>query len=174
MKFKFSDMPAFKEQGCCDSGCGCATFNEKSELACPLCMEFGEKISNITVYSLTKKALRGDMTRDGDDGYNICLKPSCKCVYYSKNRVIKTDELKREFHLKDDSTIYTVCYCLKITKDEIVDAVQNKKLTGMKDIMRDLKGEPPCVCHKNNPTGLCCENEFNDVIKEAIVSYTKN
>ncbi len=171
MQFNFSDLPPFKEQGCCDSGCDCATSNLKSSTACPTCNMFGEIVSNLTVYSLSDKERRRQIDQGGDDGYSICLTPSCNTLYYLKKSIISTDQARREFHLKDSSSTHTICYCLKIDRDEIVDAVHNQKLTGMRDIMKTLKGEPPCKCEKNNPTGLCCEDEFNQIIKEAIDSY---
>jgi len=174
MKFTFSEMPPFKEQGCCDSGCGCDVTNPKSEIECPECKKLGEKVSNLTVHALTKKEFKHDIDRNGSDGFSICLNPECKTVYYNESTSVKNSQLKTPFHIKNDSDIYMVCYCLKIDKPAIIDAVHNKKLTGMRDIMRAIKSDPPCVCKKNNPTGLCCESEFNDIIKEAISSYRKN
>ena len=166
-------MPPYKEQGCCDTGCGCNIENPKSLLECPQCRQYGEQVSNLTVYSLTQKAYKSDIERKGTDHFNICLNPECECVYYNEEKTVFHDQLKTPFHLKNSAATYMVCYCLNITKEEIIDAVHNKKLTGMKDIMRELKGEPPCMCEKNNPTGLCCEEAFNTIIKEAIASYRK-
>ncbi len=169
--FQFSQMPKYKEQGCCDSGCACSTSNPPSDIACPKCNKLGEKVSNLTVYSLTKKEFKKNINRKGDDQFNICLSPECGIVYYNKEKNILTKQLKTPFHLKNDSDIHMVCYCLNINKAEIIDTVHNKKLTGMKDIMKELKSEPPCVCEKNNPTGLCCEDAFNEIIKEAISTF---
>ncbi len=171
--FKFSDIPPYKEQGCCDSGCDCATSNSKSTRPCPECDNLGECVSNLTVCSLTKKEFKSDIERKGSDDFNICMTPECKTVYYNDKRTIKTNELKTPFHVKNDSEMHMVCYCLKIDKNDIIDAVHNRKLTGMKDIMKAIRSEPPCVCEKNNPTGLCCDEAFNDIIKEAIQSYNK-
>lgn len=169
--FKFSSMPPYKEQGCCDSGCDCAIANPQSEKECPECSRLGEKVSNLTVYSLTKKGFKDDIDRKGSDDFNICLSPECKTVYYNDKKTIKTDQLKTPFHMKNDSEVHMVCYCLNISKADIIDAVHNKKLTGMKDIMKALKSEPPCACEKNNPTGLCCDEAFNEIIKEAVSTY---
>lgn len=171
--FKFSQMPLYKEQGCCDDGCDCAISNPKSDLVCPKCHNLGEKVSNLTVHSLTKKEFKNDIDKKANDAFNICITPECKMAYYNEEKNILTKQLKTQFHLKNDSTVHIICYCLKITKEDIIDAVHNKKLTGMKDIMIALKGKPPCVCEKNNPTGLCCENSFNEVIKDSISTYSK-
>ena len=166
--FSFSAMPPFKEQGCCDTGCACKTSNPKATLSCPSCGEFGEGVSNLTVYSLCKKGDKPDITKDGDDGFALCMNPACTCAYYNEKTLITTSQLKRDIHFKEDAKEHYICYCLKITKSQVIDTIKSKKLTGMQDIMKELVGPPPCKCEINNPTGLCCDAVFNTLIKETL------
>ncbi|MDH5465316.1 MAG: hypothetical protein OEW60_06765, partial [Thiovulaceae bacterium] len=152
----------------CDDGCDCAIANPKATLSCPGCQEFGEQVSNLTVYSLTQKEHKTDIERKGNDHFNICMNPACSTGYYNKTKQIKTSMLKRDMHFKEDAKEHYVCYCLNITKDQVVDTILKERLTGMKDIMNHIQGPPPCSCEKNNPTGLCCDEIFNDLIKETL------
>ncbi len=168
--FAFSAMPPYKEQGCCDSGCGCKTSNDLSTMPCPQCNVLGESVSNLTVYSLCKKTAKPDIDKKSDDGFVLCMNPKCSTAYYNSIMNIATSQLKRDIHFKDDATEHFVCYCLKITKEQIEATIKEKKLTGMQDIMKELVGPPPCKCEINNPTGLCCDAEFNTLIKEVLAT----
>jgi len=166
MSFTFNAYPPFQEQGCCDEGCGCVIENPQALISCPLCGEKGEKVSNLTVYSLTQKEHKSDIDRKGSDHYNVCMTPECSCAYYNEKGHLTTSQMKRDFDFKDDKKEHFVCYCLNITKPQIIETIKSKKLTGMQDIMKELVGPPPCACEKNNPTGLCCDAKFNTIIKE--------
>lgn len=168
MNFAFSKLPPFKSQGCCDDGCDCAVANPKALIPCPNCQQVGEQVSNLTVYSLTQKAHKSDIDRKGHDDFNICMNPQCDTAYYNGERVITTQMLKRDIHFKQSAQEHYVCYCLNITKDQVVKTILEERLTGMKDIMNHLQGPPPCQCEKNNPTGLCCDEIFNDLIKQTL------
>jgi len=166
--FTFSVMPPFKEQGCCDGGCDCKTSNPPAKLPCPSCGVFGEGISNLTVYSLCKKGEKPDIAKDGDDGLALCMDPTCHTAYYNETMNITTSQLKRDIHFKEDAKEHYICYCLKITRSQVIETIETKKLTGMQEIMKKLVGPPPCKCEINNPTGLCCDATFNALIKEVL------
>ena len=166
--FAFSALPPYKEQGCCDSGCGCKTSNPVADLACPYCDQVGEGVSNLTVYSLCKKSEKPAISKEGENGFALCMNPACSVAYYNSSTTIEMNALKRDIHFKDDAKEHYICYCLKITKQQVEDTIIQKKLTGMQDIMKELVGPPPCKCEINNPTGLCCDTIFNALIKDVL------
>ncbi len=64
----------------------------------------------------------------------------------------------------------TICYCNQITAGEIVKTVKETGLTSISGIKGHLRDEIISNCTELNPTGKCCHNSFDAVIKQALVN----
>lgn len=154
----------------CDAGC-CQPEDAKQEAKesneCPVCGHPGKPVKDITVKSLIK-----DELSDGVKGQylHLCLDKDCKVAYYDNvtEEVITAEDLKVPIWYKSDVPVRYACYCAKITKEEVIDAVVNKGLTGREEISQALRGEFECECVKNNPQGSCCSKAFKEMINQAL------
>lgn len=64
----------------------------------------------------------------------------------------------------------TICYCNEITAKEIVKTVKETGLTSISGIKGHLRNEIISNCAELNPSGQCCHNSFDAVIKQTLVN----
>ena len=62
----------------------------------------------------------------------------------------------------------TICYCNKITDHEIIKTVKETGLTSISEVKGHLRDEIVSNCAELNPTGICCHQSFDAVIKQAV------
>ena len=62
----------------------------------------------------------------------------------------------------------TICYCNKITDHEIVQTVKETGLTSISEVKGHLRDKIVSNCAELNPTGICCHQSFDAVIKHAV------
>lgn len=60
-----------------------------------------------------------------------------------------------------------ICYCNRITDQEITKIVKEEGLTTVDEVKRRLRKELISNCAELNPTGECCHRVFNEVIRKA-------
>jgi bacterioferritin-associated ferredoxin len=61
-----------------------------------------------------------------------------------------------------------ICYCNKITDQEIIKTVQEEKLTTINEVKKHLRKNLISNCAELNPTGECCHKTFNETIRKAL------
>ncbi|MEG1254354.1 MAG: (2Fe-2S)-binding protein [Clostridium sp.] len=69
---------------------------------------------------------------------------------------------------KQDADPKYICYCNKVTEQEIIDAVINKGAKDMKDIIRLTGAMKNARCEVNNPLGKCCGSVIQETIDKAL------
>ena len=122
---------------------------------CPICGSVGIKVPHETVKSIS--ILKEEI--DPSSKFSACLTNSCEVAYFFDNETIKISEVSVPFWYKDNSENVPICYCSKLTRKEIENAVSN----GCKDIdaVQDFTGKHITgKCKTENPLGLCCRNVF--------------
>ncbi|ERJ11243.1 (2Fe-2S)-binding protein [Haloplasma contractile] len=132
---------------------------------CPHCNTAGEKVKDETVTSL----IITDSVIHNDNSYYLCLSSDCDVAYFDNNNtIIPISKLKVPIWFKKNSTPKYMCYCSKVTEDEVIDAIFNKNCRTVKDIVDKTNAMNISNCIENSPTGKCCSRQINDLISKLI------
>lgn len=102
--------------------------------------------------------------------YFICMNEECNVVYFSPDTETLYDKQKVKVPIwfKKDSNPKYICYCNKVTEQQIVNAVLNDGARDMKDIVRLTGAMKNGKCETNNPLGKCCGPVIEKTIKKAL------
>jgi bacterioferritin-associated ferredoxin len=58
------------------------------------------------------------------------------------------------------------CYCSKVTKDEVINAIRKENAMTVQDINRITGSMKNSDCSHHNPLGKCCHKIIQDIIDE--------
>jgi len=61
-----------------------------------------------------------------------------------------------------------ICYCNKITKQEIIDTVKSTGFKKINEIKKYLRDEIISDCVNKHPLKRCCSPEFKKIIDEVL------
>lgn len=156
----------------CQSNCNsCSSTNDCEihvEGSCPVCGKPGIDVPNETVKNLVKPFYTEQISEDLD--FKLCISRPCKVAYYSGEAVIYKDQIKVPIWFKHEANPYMVCYCKEITLEDIINAVNNMdEEINQKSVVRYLNKENiNSDCKKENPTGKCCSQLFENAINYAL------
>lgn len=102
--------------------------------------------------------------------YYICLNKDCDIVYYNAEEeiIFRKNDTKIPIGFKKDANPKYICYCNRVTEEQIIKAVINDRARNIKDIIRITGAMKKCECETNNPLGKCCASLINEVINKAI------
>lgn len=141
---------------------------------CPICNELGEKVKGITVKHLVIENFVEKI--DHKEIYYLCMNEHCDVVYYNLDIESTFDKTKVKVPIwfKSDANPKYICYCSKVTEDEIIDAVTNKDAKNMKDIIKFTGAMKDGNCILNNPLGKCCGSVILETMNKAIEAKDKN
>ena len=153
-------------QCCCGSTTESTCKKEENNL-CPICKASGVKVKNITVKHLVLETLTELV---GDTDYYICMNEECDIVYYNQETGIKFDKLQVRVPIwfKKDANPKYVCYCSKITEEQVINAVIKDGAKSVKDIVTLTGAMKNAQCQKNNPLGKCCHQIIQDAIDKGL------
>lgn len=134
---------------------------------CPICKQSGEPVQNITVKHLVNDNL---MEMVGGYDYYLCVNEACDVVYYNTgvNILFFKLDLKAPVWYKAGANPKFICYCNRVTEEQIIDAVINKDAKDMKDIIKLTGAMKNGQCLINNPTGKCCGTVIQKTIDKAL------
>lgn len=144
---------------CCSSGCDAITWR------CPACSEVGHFVPFATVDSLLTDTARKNLK---DDHFFVCLTSDCDIVYFSHDTVFSQMDIVVPVAWKDEAQPKFVCYCNRVTEDEILQAVVHDGAETMQDIARLTGAMKNGKCLKNNPKGVCCHKDIETVLQRAL------
>lgn len=163
---EINEKISFESKSCWGGKTETASMAEKNTL-CHLCGEEGKFVKNITVRHMVIDKVNEHV---GDNDYYLCMNEACSVVYYgqdSDNRFDKID-VREPIWFKNDANPKYVCYCNKVTEDQIIDAVVNKDAKDMKDIIKLTGAMKNGKCETNNPLGKCCSPIIQEAIKKGL------
>ena len=134
---------------------------------CPICNGEGIKVNNITVKYLVIDDLTDQIK---EDTYFICMNEDCNVVYFNSDLKISYSkkQVKVPLWLKRDANPKYICYCNKVTEQQILNAVLNDGAKDMKDIIRLTGAMKNGKCETNNPLGKCCSSFIQETINKAL------
>lgn len=147
-----------------DDCCSPKIIKSSSITPCPTCGTSGEKVSSFTI----EKLLMYPQELLNEAVYYLCFNSDCDVAYYNSHddNVILTTEIKVPIWFKKEAEPKYICYCSKVTEDEIVDAIQNKGCKTVKDVVANTNAMKISNCKENSPTGKCCSRQINDLLRQ--------
>ena len=118
---------------------------------CPMCHGVGQKVSKITV----EHQLKQD-TEVGGEQFFLCRTPECEVAYYTQDRKepILQEELVDKIWFKNVPSPVPICYCAKVTDEEILYHVTVAKCcSSLEDIIKHTGANGGHECLTKNPAG---------------------
>ena len=137
------------------SCCGPARVSapERLDLPCPRCGDHGRAVNNVTVRSLVQPGHGKDI---GDSDYNLCQSADCEVVYYNRARHYSTNEIAVRIAFKDPEGPVTVCYCHRLSEEDIVQEMRTNVAARSFEEVSDIFGMKDCSCERHHPFGGNC------------------
>lgn len=130
---------------------------------CPACHCKGVAVRKVTVAHLVTEDLQ-DLVRG--DSYKICMNEDCDVVYYNVDNQIKfmKNQIKVPIWFKKDADPKYVCYCSKVTREQVIDAVVNHGAKTVQEVNEITGAMKNANCKENNPLGVCCHRVMQEAI----------
>lgn len=102
-----------------------------------------------------------------EDEMYFCRNPDCEIVYFGKNHVLTVKEVKTKVFHKEKGRPRPLCYCNKVTVEDVLKAIENgaKTLEEIEEITGLGSGEN---CFLTNPTGRCCREYYVDFLSSIL------
>jgi len=101
-----------------------------------------------------------------DSKWGTCVNPQCKVGYFCKNQILYTNDLNRMLWYKTKSKKSYICYCSKLSRNDIAKAVeQGAKNFG--EVQKITQKNRTGFCEKENPLGQCCKEVFIYEVEKA-------
>jgi bacterioferritin-associated ferredoxin len=128
---------------------------------CPCCSNIGIEVEEITVEHLTNEKAKEKLAFGKK--WHICSNQQCAVSYFSKDTYLTIDEINVPIWYKDPGPEVPICYCSKLTRGEIIQAVKNGCKT-IDDVQKYTGKNTTGKCKLENPLGKCCRNVFISII----------
>ncbi len=151
---------------CCDNTTETLHKIEKNNL-CPVCNKQGELVKNITV----KHMIIDELTKQvGSNDYFLCMSEECDITYFNTEADVKfnSQQVKVPMWFKKNANPKYVCYCSKVTEEQVINAVVKDGASNMKDVLKITGAMRNSQCQKNNPLGKCCHQVIQDAIDKGL------
>ncbi len=89
-----------------------------------------------------------DRVRDKD--YFVCLEQDCDVVYFSQDNetIFRRNNLKVDVWFKKDADPKYICYCSKVTEEQIIDSVVDCGAKTFKEVVKITGAMKNCRCEK--------------------------
>ena len=148
---------------CCCGNSEKPSCDAKKNNLCPVCKRQGVLVKNITVKHLVLDELTEQV---GDNDYLLCMSEECEITYYNSGSNIKFNrqQIKVPLWFKKDANPKYVCYCSRVTEEQVINAVVKDGAANMKDVLKLTGAMSNSQCEKNNPLGKCCHQLIQDAI----------
>ncbi|MDZ7542420.1 (2Fe-2S)-binding protein [Clostridium perfringens] len=139
---------------------------EKNNL-CSVCKKQGNPVKKITV----KHMVLDELTKEvRDDEYFLCMSEECHITYYNteSNTKFNKQQIRVPIWFKKDADPKYVCYCSKVTEEEVINAVVKDGATNMAEILKITGAMSNSQCQNKNPLGKCCHQIIQDAIDKGL------
>jgi len=136
------------------------------KIICPKCNKEGKKVQSITVRHMILESLKHEIK---DEQYYLCINEECDAVYYNSTKVYVRNQVIVPVWFKKDANPKYICYCNKVTEQQIIDAVINKNARDIRDIIMFTGAMKNGKCLVNNPAGECCGSTIKVTINKVLI-----
>lgn len=135
--------------------------------ACPHCNKIGKLVKAETVRHLVQSQFEVSIT---EDKYVLCMTESCEVAYYSltSDMVVDKASLNVPLWYKVGANPKYVCYCSKVTEEQVRAAVMNEGAKSVQEVTKLTGAMEHCDCVHNNPLGKCCHLIIQEAIDKAM------
>ncbi|MGQ9558516.1 MAG: (2Fe-2S)-binding protein [Desulfurispora sp.] len=131
-----------------------------------MCHQPGERVKTTTVKNLVQPEFTGLV---GDVAYHLCLHPECPVVYFSESGpTFLQTQLQVPVWYKTGAHPQYICYCNRLTREQISEAVISRGARTVKEVARLTGAMQNARCELNNPTGRCCGTVIQDLINSLL------
>ncbi|MHB1405242.1 MAG: (2Fe-2S)-binding protein [Desulfitobacteriaceae bacterium] len=127
----------------------------KAAPVCPLCKRVGQKVRKVTVEHQVHPDVDISTNFKGEPFF-LCRTPECEVAYYAEDSkgIIRQDQLVNKIWFKEVSPPISICYCAKVTEEEILQHVAVVQCCStLEDIKRHTGANTGCECLTKNPAG---------------------
>jgi len=130
-----------------------------------VCNKKGLVVSPETVSHLVVENLVEQIT---EDHYYLCLDENCRVAYYAEETdfQVNLEHVRVPIWFKKGADPKYICYCSKVTEEQMINAVINQGAQNIKDIMKLTGAMENCHCAINHPTGKCCSPYILEAINK--------
>ncbi|MDW7670528.1 MAG: (2Fe-2S)-binding protein [Bacillota bacterium] len=130
-----------------------------------MCNKEGLVVSPMTVSHMVVENLVEQIT---GDHYYLCLDENCQVAYYAEDPgfQVTLEHIQVPIWFKRGADPKYICYCSRVTEDEIVNAVVHQGARSLKDIVKLTGAMENCHCAINHPTGKCCSPYILEAINK--------
>lgn len=149
----------------------CSVSEEKTAappvMTCPECASRSKQVETLTVKSLVRHLPFGMPAVQ----YYFCEAPGCAVVYFPANSgapTFRQSDLLVPVGAKGGSDDGLICYCFGITREDILDEIQQ---TGKSTVSDRIKAEVKagnCACAVKNPSGKCCLGNVTRAVQQGL------
>jgi Zinc binding domain len=108
----------------------------------------------------------------GESQYRFCTSPDCPAVYFSRERIFSTSDLRIRIGLKEKDGPITLCYCFGFSEQAIREEIAADGITTIPQRIAALIKERMCACEERNPSGACCLGEVTKAAKRLMQEAT--
>ena len=123
----------------------------KAAPVCPVCKGVGQKVRKVTVEHQVRTGVDIE-----EEQFFLCRTPECEVAYYAEDSkgIIRQDQLVNKIWFKEVSPPIPICYCAKVTEEEILQHVAVVQCCStLEDIKRHTGANTGCECLTKNPAG---------------------
>lgn len=128
---------------------------------CPKCSALSSAVLKTTVKSLLKDELKEKLK---NEYYFLCEKSECEISYFNEDEEYHVDDLNISLSFKKKSKEKYICYCNKITEEEIREFVRKNGKETSEVVVKKLREKPISMCKYKNPKGRCCYRDIKKFI----------
>ncbi|BCV21209.1 (2Fe-2S)-binding protein [Moorella sp. Hama-1] len=129
----------------------CGSEKKLAGKPCPECGKAGKRVEGVTLASLLNTEEQEKLKATG---YNLCLSPWCRVVYYGDDGSIFTKDMVRVPVWFKEQSPRPICYCKNVTDTEILDHIVNQQCChNLKDIQEHTGANTGHECLTKNPAG---------------------
>ncbi len=145
----------------------CTRFSNRASkrLECPVCHTPGQPVSVETVKSLVKHPSLATME---NPDFFICLTSNCEAVYFDQDAVFRQKDVVVPVAYKAGTHPKFICYCNRVTEEDIIGAIVNGGAKTIGDIARLTGAMNNGKCLTANPKGICCHRDIEDILQRAV------
>ena len=159
-------------EGCGSGACGCAGGASEVRTGgrltryCPKCSSQAHPVNSAVLENILK--LEVSQTYAGETPY-LCLNPSCETCYFdpNTNEVFYNDDCETGIWFKENTKESYICYCEKVTEEEIIKTVVETGLDDLGSVMLYLRENIGEECAQKQPATVSCHRYFQDTIEKA-------
>ncbi len=134
-----------------------------------MCGSVGQYVNSSTVEHICAQEF-GTLEREI---MSACLDSECEIVYFSSSfyPLFFEREISTEIGFKASATKSFVCYCHKVTKEDIVKDVLNNNSRTIKDIIHPHGDIILNACEKLHPLGCDCVKDIRRIINDTLLEH---